>query len=112
MEACRADRRPLGREMSDELSLSVFTVEINRNPIYAIQGRKHADAEAILADETVREQLRVLKSGGKPLCDDFSIFRMRIARPHEKALFHENASSLLTSNGQLAVLLIKLDDPS
>jgi hypothetical protein len=61
----------------NDLSLSVFTVEIDRVPTYAIQGRKQAEAEVILADETVREQLRRMTSGGKPLCDDYSIFRMR-----------------------------------
>jgi hypothetical protein len=95
-----------------DLSLSVFTVEIDRVPTYAIQGRKHAEAEAILADETVREQLRRMTSGGKPLCDDYSIFRMRIARASERALFFENASSILTSAGGLAVLLVALDEPS
>ena len=64
----------------NELSLSVFTVEIDRVPTLAIQGRKHSEAEAILSDETVREQLRRMTSGGNPLCDDYSIFRMRIAR--------------------------------
>jgi hypothetical protein len=96
----------------NDLSLSVFTVEIDRVPTYAIQGRKHAEAEAILADETVREQLRRMITGGKPLCDKYSIFRMRIARASEKALFFENAASILTSAGDLAVLLVTLDEPS
>jgi hypothetical protein len=96
----------------NDLSLSVFTVEIDRVPTYAIQGRKHAEAEAILADETVREQLRRMTTGGKPLCDDYSIFRMRIARASEKSLFFENAASILTSAGDLAVLLVTLDEPS
>jgi hypothetical protein len=96
----------------NDLSLSVFTVEIDRVPTYAIQGRKHADAEAILADESVREQLRRLTSGGKPLCDDFSIFRMRIARPDERGKFFKNSDSHLTSDGGLAVLLVELDPPS
>src|SRR3954468_4097098 len=91
------------------LSLSVFTVEIDRVPVYAIQGRKHAEAEAVLADEAVREQLRRMTSHGKPLCDDYSIFRMRIARPTERALFFENAASILTTAGGLAVLLVALD---
>jgi hypothetical protein len=96
----------------NNLSLSVFTVEVDRIPIYAIQGRKHAEAEPVLADETVRQQLRRMTSGGKPLCDDYSIFRMRIARPIERAMFYENAVSLLTSSGALAVLLVTLDEPS
>ena len=93
-----------------DLSLSVFTVEIDRVPTYAIQGRKHSEAEAILADESVREQLRRMTSGGTALCDDYSIFRMRIARASERAQFFENAASILTNAGGLAVLLVTLDE--
>jgi hypothetical protein len=95
--------------MADELSQSIFTVEVDRVPIYAIRGKWQAEAEKILADEAVREQLRRLTSGGKPLCDDFSIFRMRIARPSERAQFFESKDTLLTSDGGLAVLLVELD---
>lgn len=99
-------------EVNNGLSLSVFTVEVDRVPIFAIQGRKQLEAETILADEGVREQLRLITSGGKPLCDDFSIFRMRIARASERELFYRNAASLLTSDGGPAVLLVDLDDRS
>jgi hypothetical protein len=95
--------------MTGELSLSVFTVEIDRVPIFAIRGKWQSQAEKVLADEGVREQLRRLTSGGKPLCDDFSIFRMRIARPDERQRFFENKDTLLTRDGGLAVLLVDLD---
>lgn len=98
--------------MTGRLSLSIFTIEVDRNPIFAVQCRKHSEAEAILADQPLRDQLRLVRSAGKPLCDDFSIFRIRLARQDERALYYENVSSLLTSNGQLAALLVKLDDPS
>ena len=97
--------------MSQHLSLSIFTIEVDRVPIAAMRGRKQAEAELTLTDEFLKEQLRRLRSGGKPLCDDFSIFRMRIARPGERAQYFENVTSLLTSDSQLVVLLIKLDDP-
>ena len=98
--------------MTGGLSLSIFTIEIDRKPIFAIQSKKHSDAEAILADENIRHQLGLLRSGGKPLCDDFSIFRIRLARADERALFYKNAPSLLTGNGELAVMLIELDGPA
>ena len=98
--------------MSDGLSLSIFTIESDRRPIAAVPGKKQSEAEAILNDEYLREQFRLLRSGGKPLCDDFSILRLRIARPEERALYYENVSALLTANGHLAVLLVKLDDLS
>jgi len=43
--------------MSDGLSLSVFTIEIDRKPVFAIQCRKHSEAEAVLADKTIKNQL-------------------------------------------------------
>jgi hypothetical protein len=49
------------------------------------------------------------RSAGAPLVDDLSILRVRLAREDERELYFENASSLLTSNGQFAVLLVKLD---
>lgn len=95
--------------MTGELSMSVFAVEIDRVPIFAIRGKWQSQAEQVLADEGVREQLRRLRSGGKPLCDDFSIFRMRIARPDERRRYFENKDRLLTTDGGLAVLLVDLD---
>ena len=99
-------------EESDGLTLSVFTVEVDRVPIFAVQGKWQGKAEKVLADEVVREQLRRLNSGGEPLCDDFSIFRMRIARADERAKFFESEDTLLTTDGGLAVLLVTLDEPS
>ena len=97
--------------MTDGLSLSTFTIEADRRPVLAIQGKKHSEAEGILGDEYLREQLRLLTSDGKPICDNFSVLRLRIARANERAMYYENAASLLTSDGQLAILLVKLDDP-
>ena len=89
--------------MTDGLSLSIFAVEVDRIPIFAIQGKRQLEAEKVLADEGVREQLRRLTSCGKPLCDDFSIFRMRIARPDERAQFFKSSDSLLTSGSNLTL---------
>jgi hypothetical protein len=94
--------------MSGELSLSVFTAEVDRVPIFAVQGKWQSQAEKVLTDEAVREQLRRLTAGGKPLCDHFSIFRMRIARADERAKFFESKDTLLTTDGGLAVLLVEL----
>jgi hypothetical protein len=98
--------------MSDGPALSIFTIEVDRKPVFAIQSRKHSEAEAFQADENIRHQLSLLRSEGKPLCDQFSIFRVRLARADERALYHKNAPSLLSGNGELAVLLVELDDPA
>jgi hypothetical protein len=98
--------------MNNPLSLSIFTIEVDRKPVFAVQCRKHSEAEALLTDESIRDQLSLVRSGGKPLCDDFSIFRVRLARADERAQYYKNATSLLSENGQLAVLLVELDGPT
>jgi hypothetical protein len=50
--------------MSDGLSLSIFTIEVDRKPVLAVQGRKHSEAEAVLADQYIRNQLSLLRCGG------------------------------------------------
>ncbi len=90
----------------------MFTVEVDRVPIYAVQGKWQSEVEPILGDQAIRDQLRLLKVNGKPLCDDYSIFRLRISRASEQALFFQKTGSLLTTGGQLAVLLVQPDDPS
>jgi hypothetical protein len=98
--------------MTQSLSLSIFAIEADRRPVLAIQCKTHSESEAILTDEYIRHQLSLLRSGGKPICDDFSIFRVRLARQSEKEIYYKNPASLLTGNGQLAVILVDLDDPS
>jgi hypothetical protein len=88
---------------------SIFTIEVDRRPIFAVQFRKHSEAEALLTDQALLDQLRMVRSVGVPLVDDLSILRVRLAREKERELYFENSASLLTSNGQLAVLLVKLD---
>jgi hypothetical protein len=95
--------------MTGRQSLSIFTIEVDRRPIFAVQFKKHSEAEALLTDEALLDQLRMVGSAGEPLLDNFSILRVRLARENEKTTYFENSSSLLTSNGQLAVLLVRLD---
>jgi hypothetical protein len=98
--------------VTNPLSLSIFTIEADRRPVLAVQCHRHSEAEAILNDECIRHQLSLLTSGGKPLCDALSIFRVRLVHPSEREIYYKNEASLLTSNGQLAVVLVDLDDPS
>jgi hypothetical protein len=73
--------------MNDGLSLSIFTIEVDRRPVVAFACRMHSEAEEICADERVRAKLRLMNSGGKPLCDDFAILRVRLARPDERVIY-------------------------
>ncbi len=97
--------------MSDPLSLSIFTIETDRKAILAFAAKKHHEAEAYCADERVRSKLRSVRSGGVPLCDDYSILRVRLAHSNESALYHERAASR-TAMGDLGVVfLVDVDQP-
>ena len=98
--------------MNDHLSLSVFTIETDRKPILVFAAKKHHEAEAFCADERVRSKLRSVRSGGVPLCDDYSIFRVRLARSDERARYQERATSQSSVGDLAAVFLVDLDQPS
>lgn len=95
--------------MTDELSLSVFAVEVDRRPVFAFASRKHAEAEAILSDEELRKKLAGLKSGGTPLCDDYGIMRLRLARPGEREIYRDRRFGRLQLAGFSGAFLIELD---
>ena len=98
--------------MNDKLSLSVFTIETDRKPILAFAAKKHHEAEAFCADERVRSKLRSVRSGGVPLCDDYSIFRVRLAHSDERARYQEQTTSLSSVGDLAAVFLVDVDQPS
>jgi hypothetical protein len=99
--------------MSDGLSLSIFTIEVDRHPVVAFACRKHFEAEQICADERVRAKLRPMNSGGKPLCDgNFAILRVRLARSDERAIYNEKAAAKSNdSSSMLMVYLVEIDSP-
>jgi hypothetical protein len=74
---------------TDAPSLSIFTIEADRKPVLAVAAKKHQEVEAFCADEGLRNKLKSIASGGVPLCDDYSILRIRLARSDERARYHE-----------------------
>ena len=74
---------------TDPFSLSIFTLEADNNPILSFAARTQAEAELVQADPQLRAELRAMKAGGAPLCDNYSLFRVRIARPVEAARYRE-----------------------
>jgi hypothetical protein len=98
--------------VTSRLSLSIFAIEADRSAVLAIQCQRHSEAEAISCEEDFRHQLSLLRSGGKPLCDDLTIFRVRLVRQSEREAYFKKATPLLIGGGQLAVLLVDLDEPS
>jgi hypothetical protein len=95
--------------VTDRLSLSVFTIEVDGDPILSFEAKLYSEAEAIVADERLRTTLCASKSGGVPLCDDHSILRLRLAHSDE-AKRYKDAASALTDDLKL-VYLIELDPP-
>lgn len=93
---------------TDRFSLSIFTLEADRRPIFSFEAKTHAEAEAVQANQQLRAELFSMKSGGSPLCDDYSIFRVRIARPVEAARYR--GATLHTTNDLRLFYLVDLDD--
>jgi hypothetical protein len=95
--------------MNDRLLLSTFTIEIDGKPTLAFEAKKYSEAEAICADDELRAQLRLLKSGGDPVCGDNAILVVRIARPDEAALYRQAAGASQSTDNLMLVYLVELD---
>jgi hypothetical protein len=93
---------------TDRFSLSIFTLEADRRPILSFAAKTHAEAEVVQANQQLRAELRSMKSGGAPLCDNYSVFRVRIARPGEAARYRE--ATLQTTNDLRLFYLVELDE--
>jgi hypothetical protein len=103
--------RAEGQEMSEMLSLSIFTIEADRKPIFAFAAKRHQEAEAFCADETVLTKLRSVRSGGIPLCNTHSIFRVRLATPDERALYNDRTKWRSSIENRAAAFLVDVDEP-
>jgi hypothetical protein len=95
--------------VNNKLSLSVFTIEVDHKPVVAFRCRKYAEAETICTDERVRKKLSAMSSGGKPLCDEPAILRVRMARPEEKAKYYEQAALQSKHTSLTMIYLVDLD---
>jgi hypothetical protein len=93
------------------MSLSVFTIVVDDRPVVAFGCKKHAEAEAICADERIRAKLTSMRSGGKQLLDDFATPLIRLARPDERALYYERSASRSNESSLSMVYLVDLDGP-
>jgi hypothetical protein len=96
--------------MSETLSLSIFTIEADRKPLLAFAAKKYQEAEAFCADERVRIKLRSISSNGVPLCDDYSILRVRLATSDERARYHEQAMPQSSLESLTTVFLVDVDE--
>jgi hypothetical protein len=97
--------------MSAALSLSIFTIEADRKPLLVVAAKKHQEAEAFCMDQRVTTKLKSVSSGGVPLCNDYSILRVRLANSAERARYHERAEPRSPTENLAAVFLVDLDEP-
>jgi hypothetical protein len=95
--------------MSEPLSLSIFTIEVDRKPVLAFAAKKFEEADTFFRDERVQTKLRSASSGGVPLCDDYTILRIRLANADERARYREKAAAKSTGN-PAAVFLVDVDE--
>jgi hypothetical protein len=95
--------------MSEALSLSIFTIEADRKPVLTFAAKKFEEADTFFRDERVRTKLRSASSGGVPLCDDYTILRIRLANADERARYRQKAAAKSTGNPP-AVFLVDIDE--
>ena len=95
--------------MSETLSLSIFTIEADSKPLFAFAAKKHQEALAFCADERVLTKLRSVSSSGVPLCDDYSILRVRLATSEERARYRERTKNRPSMDSRAAVFLVDVD---
>jgi hypothetical protein len=95
--------------MREPLSLSIFTIEVDRKPVLAFAAKKFEEADTFFRDARVRTKLRSVSSGGVPLCDDHTILRIRLANADERARYREKAAAKSTGDPS-AVFLVDVDE--
>ena len=98
--------------MQSRLSLSMFTIEIDGKPTLALEAKKHSEAENISEQPTLRTSLTALKSNGVPLCEENSLFKVRLARPAEAAIYRQSIESTKSLDGLKVVYLLDVDEIS
>jgi hypothetical protein len=81
-------------EMNEPFSLSIFTIEADREPIMVFAAKKHEDAEVFFKNDNVRAKLHAATSGGVPVLDNRSILRVRMANAVERARYHERTAGI------------------
>jgi hypothetical protein len=92
-----------------QLSLSIFTIEVDGKPTLAFGAKRYSEAEAISRDEQLRTKLGSLKSGDFPLSGENSILDVRLANRDEAALYQQAAAGSQSTDDLLLVYLVELD---
>jgi hypothetical protein len=95
--------------MSDRLSLSIFTIEVDGKATLAFEAKRYSEAEAICGDEKLRAKLSLLKSGDVPICGGNALLDVRLAHPDEAAFYKQAAGASQSTNDLMLVYLVEVD---
>jgi hypothetical protein len=95
--------------MTDRLSISTFTIEVDGRPTLAFKARKYAEAEAICEDEALRTRLRLLNSGEIPVCGDRATLVVRLSHTDEAVRYRQAASASSSTEDVMLVYLVAVD---
>jgi hypothetical protein len=96
--------------MTDRLSISTFTIEVDGRPTLAFKAKKYAEAEAICEDEALRTRLSLLSCGQIPICGDRAALVVRLAHADEAAIYRQAASASPSTDDVMLVYLVALDE--
>jgi hypothetical protein len=92
-----------------QLSLSIFTIEVDGKPTLAFKAKRYSEAKAICQGKQLRTKLSALKSSDFPLApEENSILDVRLARRDEAALYKQAAARQSTDD-LLLVYLVELE---
>jgi hypothetical protein len=81
-----------------------------RSAYFKCSSKAKMSAEAFCADERVLTKLKSVSSGGVPLYDDYSILRVRLATPDERARYHDRTKRRSSMENRAAAFLVDVDE--
>jgi len=97
--------------------VNIYVAEIKDRGIVAFRAEDESDAERIVRDQSLRDDLMVLTCGGVPLWDGLAAIQVRRARPDEEARWRASRAKAVR-NGDIegeeeawTAFLVPLADP-
>jgi hypothetical protein len=86
----------------------VYTLEIGGRPVLCFPASNHREAQSLLKEEWLRDDLRQIKSGGAPLWDGQEKLLVRNADTVETGRYEREAKSLPAGDDLPIVYLVAL----
>jgi hypothetical protein len=98
--------------MTENVSPSIFTIEIGDTPTLSFEAQNFREARQVCHEQWLKDDLAEAKADGVPLWDGKAKLRARSALPNEIALFDEAKNNGRPSDGLMLVYLVELDGES